>query len=313
MRLFWPIQIILLIILLTNAGPAQAQWPDYGVYHTAGTIKCAPVKGGVLQIVRKGSWVYDGDRLMLLDATADIILFTRDSNYIHLKGKGVYTTRDLQTMQRSHVPDNITARYLSLLWDELFRPGSNGETGGSTGGVSRGGSFMLYPADNYRTSLDRVLFRWQRMAAATGYRLTLYDKTAGAPGQPNTPNPTTTAPNPATPVYDSLVTDTQLVVRVTPPLSYGHTYGWSLEWISKDGHRLPAANGTAVLVDEADLLPIPPSPPGIDTSLSRAQYLELAGCTQSANSLYLSLLAVDPADAVLRTLYREFQRRNGLD
>jgi hypothetical protein len=301
MKLFWPIQIILLIILLTDTGLAQAQWPDYGVYHTVGTIKCVAAKGGPVQIVRKGSWVYDGDRIQLVDETADIILFTRDSNYIHLKGKGTYTTKDLQTMQRSHVPDNITARYLSLLWDELFRPGSNGATVGSAGGVSRGGSFMLSPADNYRTSLDRVLFRWQRMAAATGYRLTLRDKTTTAPGQPNPL------------AYDSTVSDTQLVVRVTPPLSYGHTYAWSLEWISKGGHRQPAANGTAVLVNEADLLPIPPSLPGIDTFLSRAQYLELVGCTRSANSLYLRLLAADPTDPALRTLYREFQRRNGLD
>jgi hypothetical protein len=312
MRLFWPIPIILLIILLsillTDTGLAQAQWPDFGVYHTVGTIKCVPAKGGPVQIVRKGSWVYDGDRIQLVDETADIILFTRDNNYIHLKGKGAYTTKDLQTMQRSHVSDNITARYLSLLWDELFRPGSNGETGGSAGGVSRGGSFMLSPADNYRTSLDRVLFRWQRMAAATGYRLTLYDKTAGLNGQSNPANP-----NPAAPVYDSTVSDTQLVVRVILPLFYGHTYDWSLEWIAPNHHRQPAANGTAVLVDEADLLPVPPSPPGIDTSLSRAQYLELIGRTRSANSFYLNLLSADPTDPALRILYREFRRRNGLD
>src|SRR5580698_736980 len=115
MKLFWPIPIILLIILLTDTGLAQAQWPDFGVYHTVGTIKCVPAKGGPVQIVRKGSWVYDGDRLMLSDETADIILFTRDNNYIHLKGKGAYTTKDLQAMQRSHAPDNITTRYLSLL------------------------------------------------------------------------------------------------------------------------------------------------------------------------------------------------------
>src|SRR5580693_2705858 len=121
----------------------QGQWPAFGVYHTAGPVKCIPARGGPAKPVIRYSWVYEGDRLLLQDIISELILFDRDSNYIRLHGKGGYTTADIEKMERTHVQDNITVRYLSLLWEELFRPGSNSlmekeKIAGSAGGVSRG-------------------------------------------------------------------------------------------------------------------------------------------------------------------------------
>lgn len=294
MKVFWSKLVILFIIGLFDVAHAGAQWPDFGVYHTVGTIACARAKGGSPQHIQKGSWIYAGDKLLLVDAAADIILFTRDSNYIHLKGKGSYSTHDLQTMQRTHAPDGITNRYLSLLWEELFRPGSDGETGGSTGGVSRGGSFMLSPADNYHTSLDRVLFRWLPFAWATGYHLRiLYDGRRL--------------------VYDTVVKDTQLILPIRPPFEYGYTFQWSLEIQGDGGRHQLGANGNIELVDEAHVFPYPSPFPALDTALSHAQYLESIGYTHSANILYIVLVTADPSDAALQILYREFRLRNGLD
>jgi hypothetical protein len=305
MRLFWPIRIILCITLLTDARLTQAQWPDYGVYHTVGTVKCAPAKGGPMQPVSKGSWVYAGDRILLYDQTSDIILFTRDSNYIHLKGKGTYTTKDLQSMQRSHVPDNITARYLSLLWEELFRPNSNGQTGGSTGGVSRGGSFMLFPPDNYLTSLDKLLFRWEPYAWATSYRLFILSARRRI-------------------LYDTVIKDTQLIVPVRPPLQYGYSFHYSIQMLGDNGRRQQGAEGSFTLVDETlriqqlqtaalDSTDTALTHAGPDSALMRAEQYEKQGCTRSADSIYLKLLAGDPTDLAVKALYREFRRRNGLD
>ena len=299
MKLFWPI----LILLVTESLCVRAQWPDYGVYHTVGLVKCAPAKGGAAQVIRKGSWIYAGDKLLLTDASADLILFDRDSNYLHLRGKGSYTTADLQTLRRSHVQDNITCRYLSLLWDELFRPGE-GEAGtGATGGVSRGLSLVLAPAEDYKTSLDRILFRWQRVAWATGYRLKLNDSAGQA-------------------AFDSVVTDTQAVVRVRLPLSYGSTYRWSLELLGAGGRHQVGDTGRLALVDEATLLPAlaakvtPPDPElsaGPNSELVLTEVFERQGCTQAALGVYRRLLKTSPDDKAIRVLYRQFQRRNGLE
>jgi hypothetical protein len=285
-----------------GASPAQGQWPAFGVYHTAGAIKCVSTRGGST-VVHPRSWVYDGDKLLLLDAGAEIILFDKDSNYIRLAGKGTYTTDDIKKMQRTHVKDNITVRYLSLLWEELFKPGSAAamekETmSNSTGGVSRGLSLVVAPADNYQTSMDGQTFRWQRVAWATTYHLRL----RGADGQPR---------------YDSITADTQLYVRFTNRLPYGSSYTWSLDLLGGSGRTQSGATGHLTLVDEkttlASLPPLPPDPLGdLDLDLQRAEQYENSGCINKANTLYHHLLAVYPNDSSLKELYFAFRRRNYL-
>ncbi len=296
MQRFW----LILITLLTEASLTRAQWPEYGVYHTIGRIQCLRAKGGATQVLGKGSWIYSGDELLLADGIADIILFDRDSNYIHVKGKGRYTTVDLSTLQRSHVRDNITIRYLYLVWEELFRPGSDQSATGSTGGVSRGGSLMLFPADDYRSSLDRVLFRWQPVVWATHYRLRMTDDGGRL-------------------VYDSAFKDTQVIVRVRPPLSFGQRYHWALDLEGLDDRHQEGATGELQLVDEKkvlagadDAIAEPDALPGLNTSLMRAEEYERLGCTRSANAVYLRLLSADREDMALQVLYREFRRRNGI-
>src|ERR1700755_2446542 len=85
----------------------SAQWPAFGVYHTAGTIKCRSVRDGKTDAVIQHSWLYAGDKLMLIDNVSEIILFDRDTNYIRLHGKGTYTTADIEKMQKTHVKDNV--------------------------------------------------------------------------------------------------------------------------------------------------------------------------------------------------------------
>jgi hypothetical protein len=283
----------MLLVLLTEASLTRAQWPAYGVYHTVGTITCVPAKGGSTQAVHKGSWIYAGDKLLLVDAMADLILFDRDSNYIHVKGKGSYTIAELQKMQSTHVRDNITTRYLSLLWEELFRPGGGGEMStGSTGGVSRGFSLMLTPGDTCWTSMDSVVFSWQTMAWGRRYRLSLRDEG----GQT---------------VFDSLVADSMVYLVVSPPLMYGHAYNWTLVVIGDSGRQQEGAMGLLELVDEGKVLPqLSIADAGPDSALVWAALYEQQGCTRAANAIYLRLLAAESGDKALRALYREFRLRN---
>jgi hypothetical protein len=286
---------------LTRTLSAQGTWPAFGVYHTAGTIKCVSAKGGVAQAVLPHSWVYTGDKLLLLDNVAELILFDRDSNYIRLHGKGNYTTADIQKMQRTHVRDNITVKYLSLLWEELLRPGSASliekeKIARSTGGVSRGLTVILTPRDAYSTSMDSLCFRWHRVNWAKKYFLRL-----------RTPDGDIR--------FDSVLIDTEVVVHFSPRMPVGYTYIWSLDLVGGSGRLQFSDSSHLILIDESTVLPQVPaleadSLGGPAAILRRIEQLESYGCIREADALYQRLMADFPVDGALNELYFAFRERN---
>jgi hypothetical protein len=297
---FVPI-VLVLIVILTQGLDAHGQWPAFGVYHITGNIKCAPAKGGGTKPVVSHSWLYDGDKLMLLDNISDVILFDRDNNYIHLSGKGTYATADIQKMQRIHVQDNLTVRYLSLVWDEVLHPSSGSQMDKekfvhSTGGVSRGLTVMLTPRDGYATSMDSVIFRWHKVSWARKYFLRL-----------RTPDGDLRV--------DSVLIDTAAVVHFSPRMNAGNTFFWSLDLVGESGRLQFSDSSHIVLVDESIVIPQVPAPKtdslgGVAAILQRIEQFEEFGCIRHADGLFQRLIADFPADAALDRLYAAFRERN---
>jgi hypothetical protein len=297
---------ILLTLFLYPGLTTRAQWPAFGVYHTAGTIKCKSAHESQLQPVAPHSWLYDGDKLMLLDNISEIILFDRDTNYIRLHGKGTYSTADIRKMQKTHVRDNITVRYLSMVWEELLKPGSGSlmekeKIAHSTGGVSRGLSPILNPRDDYSTSMDLLCFRWHSIHWAHKYFLRLRDRQGQL-------------------LYDTITADTQAVVHFPGRIAYGNTYTWSLDLIGESGRLQFADSSSLTLIDESTALTHFPaftsdmdSLGGIATLLQRIRQYEDIGCTRMADTLFHRLTNDYPQDLALNQLYIDFRRRNYLE
>jgi hypothetical protein len=247
--------------------------------------------------------VYEGDRLLLQDKISELILFDNDSNYIRLHGKGSYTTADIEKMERTHLRDNITVRYLSLLWEELFRPGKSSQPekekiAGSAGGVSRGLPLVTAPRDNYLTSMDSLAFRWHPVPWGRKYVLQLQN-VEGLLWK------------------DCVAADTQLIVRFKDQLAYGKKYKWTIDIIGQSGRPQFGDSGNLTLVDEptvlAQLTPLSAdSLGGIISTLQRIERCENLGCTKRADELYRRLLTDFPHNSALHKLYWSFCRRNYL-
>jgi hypothetical protein len=293
-------------VTLAAVNSARGQWPAFGVYHTEGTIKCASAHNHETAPVIQHSWLYEGDKLMLLDNIAEIILFDKDTNYIRLRGKGTYTTAQIEKMRRTHVRDNVTVKYLSLLWEELFRPGSSSlmekeKIAGSTGGVSRGISVLLAPRDGYSTSMEFLCFRWHSVHWARKYFLRIRDQQ----GQLR---------------YDSVSPDTMAVVRFPDRFTYGNTYTCYLDLIGESGRLQFADSCHVTLIDETTVLPQlpivtedPDSLGGIVILLRRIQQCETNGCIRQADELFHHLTTGHSQDPALDQLYAAFRRRNYME
>jgi hypothetical protein len=297
----FPAIVLTQMITIFTAFTARGQWPAFGVYHTAGTIKCVAAHGGATRPLTEHSWLYEGDKLMLLDNIAEIILFDRDTNYIRLHGKGNYTTADIKKIQRSHIRDNITVRYISLLWDELIRPGAGTQKqkeqiASSTGGVVRGLSLVIAPRDGYATSMDSLIFCWHSVSWARKYFLRLRNPDGQL-------------------CYDSVIVDTQAVVHFPGRMTAGNYYTWTLDIVGESGRLQFADSNHIVLVNESAILPqLPPITPdsigGIAVRLQQIEQYENASCTKQANDLFLQLTTDFPEDAALGQLYAAFRQRN---
>jgi hypothetical protein len=296
--------IIILAVLNLSSHSACAQWPVFRVYHISGTIKYKSSGQSHLKPLTKSAYLYQRDTILLINNNADIILFDRDTNYIQIRLKGKYSVAEIQDMQKTHIKDDITIKYIKLLWEELFKPDEGGFTNddetisSSTAGVSRGLSIVIAPGDRYRTSMDVQWFRWKKISWAKSYRLRLTNQNK-------------------TECYNKLTTDTQAYVHFTDSMPYGNLYMWNLKVIGDGSQTMPDVTGYLELIDEKKVLPgisksATDSLKGIAHDLSLIGLYEDHGCIKKAADAYQLLLKKYPEDRALKKLYHAFLSRNFL-
>jgi hypothetical protein len=296
---------LLLAATLAQGLAARGQQPVFGVYSAAGNIKCIPARGASGPVFPL-TWLYEGDKLTLLDNISEITIFDRDTSYIRLQGKGAYTIAGIEKMQPTRVRDTMIIRYLSLLWEDVIRQASQTSTSVThhtppsqyhTAAVpTRTLSIILAPRNGYATSMDSIIFYWHGISWARKYFLRLRN-----PGGQL--------------CYDSVLVDTQAVVYFPGRMPAGNSYTWTLDIIGESGRLQFADSGHIVLVDETAVLPqlppvIPDSIGGFAIILQRIEQYENAGCIRQAEALFSQLTTSFPQDDALYKLYRSFRCRN---
>ncbi|HET6253228.1 MAG TPA: hypothetical protein VFE32_04115 [Puia sp.] len=296
---------LLLIAILTQGLAARGQQPVFGIYSAAGTIKYSPARKGAggPRPIAQHDWLYNGDKLQLLDNMAETILFDRDSGYVRLMGRGAYTTADIDKMRRTHVRDTLILRYLSLLWAGLTQPAAGNRphtpslpTHTSAMQSRTALSISLAPRNSYATSMDSIIFRWRQVSWARKYFLRM-----------RTPQGQL--------CLDSVLVDTQAVVHFPGRMLPGNGYTWSLDIVGESGRLQFADSGHIVLVNESAILPgLPPieadSIGGIGIILQQVEQFENATCIKQAEKVFQRLTTDFPQDAALNELYFEFRQRN---
>lgn len=296
---------LLLAATLAQGLAARGQQPVFGVYSAAGNIKCIPARGASGPVFPL-TWLYEGDKLTLLDNISEITIFDRDTSYIRLQGKGTYTIAGIEKMQPTRVWDTMIIRYLSLLWEDVIRQASQTSTSAThhtppsqyhTAAIpTRALSIILAPRNGYATSMDSIIFHWHDISWARKYFLRLRNPDGQL-------------------CYDSVLVDTQAVVYFPGRMPAGNSYTWTLDIVGESGRLQFADSGHIVLVDETGVLPhlppvIPDSIGGFAVILQQIEQFENAGCIRRAEALFSQLTTSFPQDNALDKLYRSFRRRN---
>jgi hypothetical protein len=296
---------LLLAATLTLGLAARGQRPVFGVYSAAGDIKCVPARGPSRPVVSL-AWLYETDKLALLDNISEITLFDRDTSYIRLQGKGNYTIAGIEKMQPTRVRDTMIIRYLSFLWEDVIRPAPPASTGISHStpptqyhtpvAPTRALSIIHAPRNGYATSMDSIVFSWHNVSWARKYFLRLRNPDGQL-------------------CYDSVLIDTQAVVHFPGRMPVGNSYTWALDIVGESGRLQFADSGHITLLDETTILPqlppvIPDSIGGFALILQRIEQYENAGCIRRAEALFSQLTTSFPQDDALDKLYTSFRRRN---
>ncbi|HTR30892.1 MAG TPA: hypothetical protein VMH27_16595 [Puia sp.] len=278
-----PIQLFLALLLIQGLR-VSGQIPVFGVYFCADT-RYSPGHGGGIVPLAPHTWLYANDKLMMPDNIAELTLFTRDTCYIRLLGKGNYTVAEIEKRPRIPIRDTMMIRYYSFFWQEKIKPAPfvTRNMVNSSGNTSRSPNatpFIFDPRPHYATSLDSIVFRWPNVSWARKYFLRL----RGPDGHL---------------VYDSVLTDTQTTVHFPGRMPMGNTYGWALDIVGEGGRLQFADSGHIALVDESKVLPqLPPVPidslGGMATILREIERDENAGCTRQAEALLFRLYSDFP-------------------
>jgi len=288
---------LLLALVLTQGLAARGQSPLYGVYYTTGNSRFSQAHGSGIQPLTSHTRIVAGDKLTLLDNIAQVTLFARDTSYIHLEGKGIYTVAQLDKMPRTRIRDTIIIQYFAMFWNDAIHPGP------AASATPHSKSIVLAPRAAYVTSLDSLIFRWNYVSWARKYFLRI----RSPDGQL---------------CYDSVLADTQVVVHFPGRMpagssSEGNSYAWALDIVGESGRLQFADTGHIVLVNDFTIIPHLPTIPmdsmgGIAPILERIEQYEKAGCTKEAEAMFFRLINDYPDDNALDKLYIAFRRRNYL-
>jgi hypothetical protein len=291
---------LLLVGILTQGHTASGQRPAYGVYFAAGTIKCTPARGPS-RPVQLHNWLYQGDRITLVDNIAEITLIDHDTSYVRLRGRGTYTMEEIGKMQHIRVRDTILIQYLSLSWAEVIQPAPPSRAAGTqrhslAPPTTNTAPTIVAPRPGYTTSMDSLIFRWRNVYWARKYFLRLRSPDGRL-------------------CYDSVIVDTQAVVHFPGRMTPGTSYTWTLDIVGESGRLQFADSSHIMLVNDTAILPqLPPitsdSIGGFAVLLQRIEQYENAGCIKEAEHLFEQLTTDYPQDPALDNLYAAFRQRN---
>lgn len=262
---------------------ARAQSPVLCVYFTAGTVSYIPSHGPITPLDTHTT-LFVNDKLTLSDNVSEVILFSRDTSYLKLEGRGTYTAAALSRLPRHRIRDPMMILYFSFFWQPapLTMPAP--------------ATFVIGPRPGYATSQDSLIFTWHNVSWARKYFL----RVRNPDGQL---------------CYDKVVVDTAAVVHFNPTMPPGNSYNWAIDIVGEGGRLQFADSGHIVSIDETKLLPQLPalgldSLGGIAPILEQIEQYENAGCIRQADTLFQRLLANSPMDAALDKLYAAFRARN---
>ncbi len=169
---------IFLLLIISSTTSAQ-QLPEYVVYLVKGEVtvhkgKTKPVK------VKQHQFIYATETLTIKQG-GEVTLSNKEGNSFALGAPKTYQVSSLSQVN-SRSPDNITKKYLSLLYHELIDPNHDytkfkkSNVGGVWGGVSRGDcGNLLFPVEDMKTADRTILFTWRKTSSENEYVLKIYD------------------------------------------------------------------------------------------------------------------------------------------
>src|ERR1700678_4084499 len=115
---------LLLAATLAQGLAARGQLPVFGVYSAAGNIKCIPARGPSRPVFPL-TWLYEGDKVTLLDNISEITVFDhetllaniselpvvdRDTGYARRHDKSAYTIGESEKTHPARVWDTMIIR-----------------------------------------------------------------------------------------------------------------------------------------------------------------------------------------------------------
>ncbi|MCC4214682.1 hypothetical protein [Leeuwenhoekiella parthenopeia] len=150
-----------LICLLASYAHAQ---DSLYVYQTEGIVLQG--KPNAKTRVQKGSLLTSRVKVEL-QPQASLTAISKEGLLYTTADPGLYTHAMLLKRRTQRYPKNLSANYFKYIWSELL---GNSSKATQIGGVFRGESLMLFPADRSHIAGSRLEFRWlQDAPEASGY------------------------------------------------------------------------------------------------------------------------------------------------
>jgi hypothetical protein len=302
--------IFLCLLFLLSNFSVKAQLPAYYVYLIKGGAHVRKSDGKLNKILPH-DLLYKDD-VLFLKPRAELTLVDKSNNFVVLTVAKNYRVDSLSRLN-NRKSQNITKKYLQLVWDELLNPTTDYEVFKTanlakvSGGVSRGRSKcnnLVFPRDRMKISEDSIPFKWLHSGDTMQYDL----KISGPRGQK----------------LELPVTDTVYILS-SSTLDGPGTYCW----LVKGHHSISGASDSSACENKApicfqiitkekeasmfsSLLPRPRKT-DLRTHLSLINNLEENGLVFSAIHTYENLVKGNPADQALLKSYVSFLIKYGFD
>jgi len=170
------------ILFCFACSQVHAQMPDYFVYLVKG--EATAQKGNTKPVRLKQHQLLFSSEIIELKKDAELTLSNKEAKYLVLNKPGKYKISSLSKLLSRNV-DNVTKKYLNLLYHELLDPAHDynkfkkENLGGVWGGVSRGEcDNLIFPVKGMKTAEKNLLFKWRKTSSANSYNLKIYNSEA---------------------------------------------------------------------------------------------------------------------------------------
>ncbi|MGZ5245290.1 MAG: hypothetical protein ACXWD4_15320 [Bacteroidia bacterium] len=172
-----------IFFLLISTTAAAQQMPDYIVYLVKGEVTTHKGTGKPVK-VKQHQFIY-GPETITVKQGAEVTLSDKSGASFVLNSPKAYAVRSLSKRQIKST-DNLTQKYLHLLYHELLDPGHDynkfkkENVGGVWGGVNRSGDCgnLLFPVVGTKTADKTVQFKWRNTSRANNYFVKVYNSEA---------------------------------------------------------------------------------------------------------------------------------------